>query len=913
MRHSFEPPFSRTLHAPLALTALCTALLMAGCGGGGSDTPEAPAAAAEVGTDTSPGTDAEDGAARAAAMATGATGTSINPTTYTGRGWFVDSAAGRDTNAGTAAAPWKTLARAARQQLAAGDALLLKCGGLWRESLNLNATNAAAGRVTLGIWGTCNTNNRPRVSGARVVSGVTWTAAGGAWAGKPVHVATWTSPVTSLYWNGTPLVRARYPNYGGVGREFKLIGAVDNNRTLVPQAADAAALAGINLAGAKAVVRTSPWMVEAHDVSSSDGAGKLTLQNLAQYPSEAGEGFFVEGKLALLDTAGEWFHDAAAGRLYVWTPDGKAPTANALESVERNVGVSVAKVTDTRIENIVFERHGQRSIEVIDGPRTTIADVSAQDAGHTAILIAGALPARSSGSSVLRSTVKNAAVMGISATSPGVQVTGNRVDATGVGATGTGVTAGIYIDSVGGTVRDNNVTNSGFAAVVLSFPTGLTVSGNTITQACRRFTDCGAIYAGGAPSLPQRSSITGNHIGAMVPNPEGAIGGAASLVAGIYLDERSSSQDVVGNMISRTGVGINLHNSSNNLVQSNHVWLADRSSIRVHDSGPTDTVRGNLIQDNQLFASSHLAAASTLSAAPANRMVYAQEWVHNSNARAMFAGANPNVVRRNVATTMTAAAKVRWSLLNGYQQQTLDAGEWGALATQESAKGPYAARPFIVTAGGSNLIENGMLRSPGSGWLYWSGAPAAGGSISYGTCSTGCADLTVASTSDFLMSSMFGMSANAGSNLYQLRVRAQALAPDAALTLAINRSSGDWGAMGLVLMNEPVSETSETAVDTLFNATSADLGRLNMTGSVGSKLRLREVTVASVSSYELLDPARESDMLVNAGSAARAFDCPTATLRTCAVSDLSGQAVQWPVTLAPGTSLVVLSSDAKWR
>lgn len=913
MRHSFNSPVSRRPHASLTLTALFTSLLMTGCGGGGSGSPESPAAAAEADTGTRSGNDADAGTAQATALTVRVAGASINPTTYAGRGWFVDSAAGRDTNPGTAAAPWKTLARAARQPLAAGDALLLKCGGLWRESLNLNPANVMAGRATLGIWGTCTTDNRPRVSGARPVGGVTWTPAGGAFAGKPVHVAAWTRPVTSLYWNGTPLVRARYPNYGGIGREFRLISAVDNIRTLVPQASDAAALAGINLAGAKAVVRTSPWMVEAHDVSSSDSAGKLTLQSLAQYPSEAGEGFFVEGKLALLDSAGEWFHDAAAGLLYVWTPDGKAPIANALESVERDVGLSVAKVADTRIENLVFERHGQRSIEVIDGPRTTITDVSAQDIGHTAILIDGALPARSSGSSVLRSTVKNAAVMGISATSPSVQVGGNRVESTGVGATGTGVTAGIYINSVGGSVRDNTVINSGFAAVVLSFPTGLTVSGNTLMQACRRFTDCGAIYAGGAPSLPQRSSIAANHIGAMVPNSEGAIGGAASLVAGIYLDEASSSVDVLNNMISRTGVGINLHNSSNHVVQSNQVWLADRASIRVHNSSSTETVRGNVIQDNQLFASSHLAAAAQPTIAPANRLVYAQEWVHDSNARAMFTGANPNIVRRNVAMTMTAPAKVRWSLLSGYQQQTLDAAAWGAIAAQDSVKAPYAARPFIVTAGGSNLIENGALRNPGTGWMYWSGAPAAGGSISFGTCGTGCADLKVGSTSDFLMSSLFGMSANAGSNLYQLRVRAQALAPNAALTMAINRSSGDWGAMGLVLMNEPVSDVSETSIDTLFNATSADLGRVNMTGTVGSALRLRDVTVTSVGSYELLDPARESDMLVNAGTASRAFDCPSATLRTCTVSDLSGNAVQWPVTLSPGTSLVVLSSDAKWR
>lgn len=895
MRSTSDSPFSGRGGSLTSIAALCVALLTAGCGGGGGGTGDA-------------GPGGQPGPGEPPPL----TGTAIPVSSFAGRGWYLDAAAGSDDAPGTAAAPWKTLARAARQTLASGDALLLKCGGVWQESLRLGPANAAAGGVTVGIWGTCTTDNRPRVSGSDDVGGLAWTAAGPPFAGKPVHVADWTPGVTALYWNGTPLVRARYPNYGGIGREFKLIEEVRPGRMLVPQADDAPALAALDLSGARITIRTRPWLVEAHQVASSDRAGHMTLEQFQQYTPDSGAGYFVEGKLGLLDTAGEWFHDAAAGKLYVWLPDGSAPVPGALQSVTREVGLSITGVADTSVEHIVFERHARRSVQVSNGPRTRITGVVSRDAGEMGITIDDAAGAGAGGSSVQRSTVLDAAVMGISVNSPAVQIVENQVDGTGIGTSGSGVSAGIHVDSVGGVIRGNQVARSGFAAIVLSRPTGLTVSGNTLTQACRRFTDCGAVYAGGAPRLSQRSSIAANHVDQTAANLEGAVGAAASLVAGIYLDEASAGQDVVGNMINRTSVGINLHNSGNNLVQENDVWLSDHASLRVHSSDSSDLVRGNLIQDNRLYASSHLVSAPG-AAAPVMHLVHPQEWVNSGNAAEMFTGADPNIVRRNVSTTMTGPSKVRWSLISGMQQQTVDAAQWGTLAAQESVRAGYAARPFIVTGEGANLIPNDTFRSPGADWTFTPGRPSSSGSVSFGLCGLDCAGFAIGNAGDLLTSSVFPLSATEGSRLYRLRLLAQAQSAGATLTLAVTRASADEAPMGLALTGEPVEAAAETAIEALFSATRSDLARLSITGSVGSTLRLREALLTPVGSYELFEPGRESALLAHAGTGPASIDCPATVLRTCAVEDLAGRAVQWPVTLAPGASLVVLSADAKWR
>jgi len=906
--HRNTPPRLQAVGLALGVT-----LSLAGCGGGDakSGADASAAVTAEAGADVTAQAVRPKVSVQAPLAAT-TDPVSTGGTAYTGRAWFVDSATGSDSAAGTAAAPWKTLARAATQTLGANDALLLKCGGVWRESFSLNAVNAPAGAAVLGAWGTCTPSNRPVISGADIVSG-TWTVASDM-GGKPVYVTPWSKAVSALYWNGTPLTRARYPNHAGIGHEFSLIASMRDAKTFRPDAAVAAALGGVSLAGAKAFIRTNPWLVEAHDIASSDSTGAVTLKELATYPPQTGQGYFVEGKLALLDVAGEWFHDTATGLLFVWAPNGQSPATGVLESAQRTVGVKVSTIAAARIDKVTFERQTGQSIHIVDAQRTAVTDVTSRDVGSTAILIEGTTTGRSNGSTVDRATITNAGTMGIDVASAGVRVAECVIDGTGLGSSSNGVSAGVYLKSVGGVVKDNRITNSAFAAIVLGNATGVTISGNTLTQACKRFTDCGAIYSGGAPSAAQRSTIVSNAISDIVANPEGAVGGATTLVAGIYLDEASATHDVTNNMITRTGVGINLHNSSQHTIQLNRVWLTSRASIRVHNSSAAETVRGNVIQDNELFASVHLEASMPTTTAPTTRQVYPQEWVHDSNAALMFAGVNPNVSRRNVTATMSQPALVRWSLLSGWTHQTPDAAQWAAYASGETVKAAYAARPFIVTSGGANLVQNSLLQTAGLNWMFWSPTPAAGGTMTYSTCGTsGCGDFAPGSTSDFLMSNTFQMSSANGANLYQLRLRARALAEGASLTMAINRAGGDWAQLGLVLMSQPIDSAADTSVDALFNATSSDIARLNLTGLAGKPVRIRDVTVAQVSAYELMAPSRESALLFNETAVAKSIPCPSAVLRTCVVSDLSGQAVTWPVTLPPNTSKVVLSADSRWK
>ena len=127
---------------------------------------------------------------------------------------YVDAVAGNDANAGTQAAPWKTLAKVAATRLSAGQNVLLNCGSVWRESAVFSSSTMPA-NTTVGAYGTC-VNSLPRISGAADFS-QGWTRSGNIWSRS---VPAGTPKVSRLFIAGVPHRVAQWPNYVGKGSEY---------------------------------------------------------------------------------------------------------------------------------------------------------------------------------------------------------------------------------------------------------------------------------------------------------------------------------------------------------------------------------------------------------------------------------------------------------------------------------------------------------------------------------------------------------------------------------------------------------------------------------------------------------------------------------------------------------------------
>lgn len=70
------------------------------------------------------------------------------------RHWYIDAERGNDGNNGHAEnAAWKTLARLLQAPVLPGDTILLRRGGIWRESLNITSSGENSAPISVGAYG----------------------------------------------------------------------------------------------------------------------------------------------------------------------------------------------------------------------------------------------------------------------------------------------------------------------------------------------------------------------------------------------------------------------------------------------------------------------------------------------------------------------------------------------------------------------------------------------------------------------------------------------------------------------------------------------------------------------------------------------------------------------------------------
>jgi len=106
---------------------------------------------------------------------------SLSPPTGTFT-YYVDSINGSDSNPGTLAEPWQTIAKVNATTLQPGQSVGFKSGDTWREQLNVTSSGAAGKPITFAAYGG---GARPIISGANVLS-PSWTATSTA-------IYSWTS------------------------------------------------------------------------------------------------------------------------------------------------------------------------------------------------------------------------------------------------------------------------------------------------------------------------------------------------------------------------------------------------------------------------------------------------------------------------------------------------------------------------------------------------------------------------------------------------------------------------------------------------------------------------------------------------------------------------------------------------
>lgn len=917
---------------PILIATALSAALLAACGGGGdsatsSTTGSGPDAQAnKVATTTTPVSTAVTpvnsvigGEGWVSATPSSLRERSTTPTSATvaGTSYHIDIITGNDSNPGTIEAPWKTLTKASSIQLKSGDALLLKCGSVWRDSLTLNGTTAKEGNILIGAYGDCSGDKRPIIRAADWLPLDNWTQA--ADSSLPIYKRPWAgASIKRVVAHGQPVLPARYPNFVAIGKEFALATAVGSSSSFKLRPADLQVMADKDIVGSTIHVRTLQWLFDTAVVKAFDPAtGLVTLDRSLSSTIREGAGYILEGKRWMLDSPNEWFYDATTKDLFVWTPNGVNPATGAgLEVVTRDHGISIGWINKTRIERIRLEHQAGDGIRLLDSPDSTVSDVMLYHVYEHGVFI-GDSP---------RTIVRDSTIYGVgrraivSRNSEAVRILGNHVTDTGGFGRSDDTEPAISVYSQDSVVSGNYIARSGSVGIYFQNLPGVIIENNSIYQPCLRLADCAGIHtwtasSSVAPSTSYvaRAMVRNNIIVSSFSNTEGCGTACNNLGTGIYLDEMTSGATVQNNFVSDAEIGIGMHNAQFNIIEANTVRNIRFASIRaIQSRSLAAAFAGNEFRNNSLVSERSMALNSGL---PADQSrVHAFYWFHTSNPKAMFEPSANKLIGNKVLTTQ-AGGEATWGLATWTTSSMLTAAEWKAVATTDSTISRTTYRPFVATTE-ANLVPNGDFDPALGAWSTYFDPGATGGSFTMGKftpCGTNnCGRHISASTADQLLSGSFKMNATNDQNLYVFRMTAIGGTADGTRAAAIRRLASPWDNYGLSIKSVSVPAGKTVQVEQFFLAKNADAGILDLRSSVGSPSYTRGVSVSRVSAIEFQNRAKLMTNIINPTSTPLSFPCIIMKLNSCVVVDESGNRLGWPVVVPARSSLLIYSQDPKW-
>ncbi len=247
---------------------------------------------------------------------------------------------GNDNNSGTSASsPWKTIQRLQQVMYGygPGDQILFERGGIYSGTVDIPGSGTASNPIVVGAYGT---GDAPIISGGVPVTN--WVQhSGNIW-----RASLSTAPKYVMV-NNQLMTLARYPNSGWLWNS-----SGSNSHITCSQLNQSSNY----WQGATVVIRSTNWSYETSTVTSSSSNGTINFNQIVYNLGNNNWGFFLAGKLAQLDMAGEWYYDANSDQLYLWAPNNSNPNNLTVHaSIYEKGAIPYWQRQHIRIENLVFQ------------------------------------------------------------------------------------------------------------------------------------------------------------------------------------------------------------------------------------------------------------------------------------------------------------------------------------------------------------------------------------------------------------------------------------------------------------------------------------------------------------------------------------------------------------------------------
>ncbi|MDR7271769.1 hypothetical protein J2X20_004437 [Pelomonas saccharophila] len=835
-------------------------------------------------------------------------------------GVYVDASAGNDANPGTQAQPWKTLRKVTEARLTTGQSVFLRCGQVWRESLSLDSIQLANGVNVVGYGTECATT-KATISGADVFNGG-WTKNGNVWSRA---VPAGTPKIRRLFIDGSSQATARWPNTTSTSQGYALVNSTGGGAKWSIRVADGdlTALSGNDLAGAALYARTMAYKIEARRVASFDsGTGTLNLTSGTDFTIDAGEGYVLEDKLWMLDAPGEFFHDTTNNRLYVYPSAALAQADLNVRNVEgsvRDVALRIADRSGVGVRDLVLQRARVSGLVLQNASSAIVERIEARDNGESGVssVQVDTLP----GATIRSSRISNNFVYGIDAGFGGpTTISDNNVTETGT-ISYPGWTHAAIEGGKGAKILNNIVDGAAYHGIRFSGTGGSMVTNNAVTRYCVRLSDCGAIYTWNGPKLTgstQLATVENNQVHGGRPNVEGAVGLGIEVVGGIFLDDFSHGVTVRNNMVRDVPFGLVLRNGSNDVFESNRVWLPTRAAVAVtNDQTDRDYLVGNTFRNNQFVPVK--SAVNQFPALPTFSESYPIWFSNNFGAASSISSGNNTFTGNQVVRFDGSTDGVHAWLRSNTEDTRMSSAAWAAFNRLDAPTATPMAFALYQLTLGPELVPGGNFDSGFGAWNSWfsnAGNGGSAGTSSGGGCIGTCVQLTAGTSNDWIASPGFVMRAGAP-HLYRYTATL-----GGAATLGwpyISRNATPWDSMATAGYTSSVALSGSAGqvirYEAFFTPKSSAEARVNLqVKTPGVSVRFDSVSVREITGFSFSTTADWAAVATAPAGQSSTVSCASLGWPAgCSATTIDGVAVTLPQTLTAGSSQLYLRTDSSWR
>jgi len=256
-------------------------------------------------------------------------------------------------NSGDKDAPLRTIAAAA-SVAKPGDTCFVR-GGVYRESVSLTKSGSKDRPIRFEAF----PGEVVTLSGTQKLTGA-WTKHKGA-----IYKTRIARKFIQLFADGELMLEARWPNVTPGEMLTRKAWAPTGKGSRYGKVVDPKlARTGVDWTGAVAMLNVAhqfyTWSrtVQAHAAGSDTFTYAKDLDVITHYADKTrqweDDRYFLVGKLAALDSPGEWFHDRKAGVLYFWPPANKTPSEMTVEIKVRDFAFDVRGAEYVEIKGFHF-------------------------------------------------------------------------------------------------------------------------------------------------------------------------------------------------------------------------------------------------------------------------------------------------------------------------------------------------------------------------------------------------------------------------------------------------------------------------------------------------------------------------------------------------------------------------------